>query len=164
MSDNITIPERTAMSHLLYQRLRDSTEEETVSYEELSQIAGEDVQKKRRDLLYTAMGMALRTNKFLFEAVKSQGIRRIKNDVITPVVMARTISRIQSTTRIGRKKLGCVNYQALTMARQAEHDSGLSAMAAMEMVTRQVVTQLPANVPMQNTLTMEGGLVRIKTG
>jgi hypothetical protein len=120
----------------IYKRLVKLAEGETITYQELSDIIGRDIQK-HRNCLYTAYKMALKENRMVFDTIRDEGIRRLKNDEIPNVIGTYSITRIRRTSRRGATKIVAADYNSLSNEMKVKHNAHLSVLGAFIQMTKQ---------------------------
>lgn len=124
------IPDLSLESQLLYKRLKELKINDFVSYQELSDIAGRDVQGRGRGNLHTAMRLCLRQDSIVLKAVIKEGVKRI--DDVSNIKGGNSLNRIKRIARRRRAELHCVDYKSLNRELQAQHNIELSQLGAAE--------------------------------
>ena len=104
-----SIPEISANSRLLYARISKANKGEIITYVELSNIIGIDVQKNGRGFLYTAINMALRENGLVFEAVHNIGMKCLTDEETAKITGGFTIKKIRRATLKGIRKITSID-------------------------------------------------------
>lgn len=101
------IRETSIDAKLLYQRLRKAEIGEFIPYSELSEIIGQDVQKKGRGFLTTARRMCEREDKKTFGVVINEGLKLLDNGEIIGTAEF-SVRHIKRTSRRSIKRLSCI--------------------------------------------------------
>lgn len=105
----------------------------TITYAELSQTIGRDVTAFRGPL-ETARLVVQREKRMVFDAVRSEGLRRLADDEIVDLSdKARDHARRHA--RKTAKKLVCVDYSSLSKQKQTKHNAALSMFGALAELT-----------------------------
>ena len=102
-----TIREASIETRLLYQRLAEMNIGDFVSYEELNNLVGVDVQKKGRGYLNTARLMCEREDDKTFGVVINEGLRCLNSQEIINTTEF-TIGHIKRTSRKSLKRVRCI--------------------------------------------------------
>ncbi len=131
-----TIKEISIDSQMIYQRLIKMEPGQSISYDELSEIIGRDIQVYGRYNLYTATRMALRDESMVFESIRNQGIRRLKNDEIPHIIGSSAIGKIRKISKVNSKKIIAVDYDALSNDSKVKHNMALSVLGAFLTMTK----------------------------
>ena len=131
------IQELSIDSRQLYDRLITATSKQSfISYKELSDIIGRNIQKEGRGNLDTARRMALRENQMLFDTVMNEGIK-LMDDIETVNTGENTLRRIGKAARSGARKIISVsNFDALPNDVKTKHNATLSVLGAFKSITR----------------------------
>lgn len=130
----LTPPECSRRARLLADRLRQCRVYDVVLYREMRDLTGLDIQKRRRDLLYTALRVLLAEERQVFAPVRGVGMK---------CLASRDIVSIGQETRagVGRKvqrtvdKLVCVRQAELEQAEQHLWYAQRGVLAAMQQLT-----------------------------
>jgi len=109
-----SIAEISIESHAIYKKLITLKENEVVTYETLSEVAGSDFREHCRGNYQTACRIALRENKMVFECVRNVGVKRLANEDIPAVIGGRSISKTRKLARTGSKKILSTDYAGLS--------------------------------------------------
>lgn len=148
-----TIAQKSIDAQIIERHLETAEVGQLVTYVELSQLVGRDVQKKDRHLLETAKRSLLRRG-MVFETVWSEGVKRVTdNENITN--RQRDFAHIRRAAGTSLKKLACVNQDALDNEAKIKFNAtashlgvirqltGRKAIEAVEKQTRESQQQLP---------------------
>jgi len=108
-----TIAEGSIDVKLLVDRLQKTTEGDTVTYDELSELIGRNIQVNRH-LLQSARKSLRRNEGILFDCIHSTGLRRMNNSDIVCKVTTQPFKRIRSTIRNAGKDMTCIDDQLLS--------------------------------------------------
>jgi hypothetical protein len=106
-----------------------------ISYKELSELVGRDVQDKHRYLLASARRRLERSERIVFDVLKGEGLVRIGDDDIA-MGSTRTVGRIHRAALRGRRRLAAGDYNAMSRRAQTVHNTNLSVLGVMEHFTR----------------------------
>lgn len=130
-----TLMETSVDARLLYGRLKEMTEGDVVSWQDLNDtIGGREVRGAAKGYLDTARRMALRDN-MVFDAIKGVGLKRMKNEEVAVTVGPATMGKIHRATRRGMKKLGTVRYDDLKRDEQNQYNTGISLMSTLHVLS-----------------------------
>lgn len=110
-------------TRMLLNKLRASGDE--VSYEELSKVAGVDVQKEGYSNLKTARTIMQREDGVVWDVKRGVGLVRLKHGEIVESG-SDTRSRIHKTAEKGLKRLECADYSQLTRPQQVQYNAEMS--------------------------------------
>lgn len=103
---NRTIGTTSVDAKLVYEHIKKLNPGDTVTYLQLSQIAGRNI-TKHRHILETARRMALREDGIVFDCISKVGIKRLSDSEIVAVETVRPLKRIRSAIRNGAKRINC---------------------------------------------------------
>jgi hypothetical protein len=109
---------------LIAERLASISPGESVSYTELTTLAGVDV-LRHRNVLSSARRSLQRDKQVVFEAQHGYGLRRLQNEEIAQTGIAR-VKAIGRSARRGIKTLSCAQYDNLSSAGKTTHTVGMS--------------------------------------
>jgi hypothetical protein len=123
-------PECSLEARVLADRLAACAEEELVSYAEMQRVTGLEVQRKRRDLLQTALRLVLREHQKVFAAVTGQGMKCLGSLGIM-AVGEQTRRRTHRLAVRTVQKLSCADPADLDDRTQYRHLAYLSVFGAM---------------------------------
>lgn len=115
------IPELSYESAILYGRLKTLKPDEFISYKELSDLIGRDVQKYRGPLT-TAIRKCLTQDHIVIGSVRCEGVKRLPDGAVVRA-QRKAITHIGTTARVAMRKLGAVEYASLTKPEQLEHNT-----------------------------------------
>jgi hypothetical protein len=105
------IGEKSIETSLLYQKLSTMNPGETVSYGELSEIAGRSVQESGRSALNSARRMCERDDGKVFGVIRNEALKCLDDNEIVGTA-ASTIEHIKRTSRRGVRRMGAVRNVA----------------------------------------------------
>lgn len=108
MNNLPSISETSTDSKLIYERLIISQPGDVITYQELNDLTGRNIQKHRY-LLATARKMAEREKLMQFDAVSKIGIKRLADDEIVTQQSVKPFRQIRSATRRSARALSCAN-------------------------------------------------------
>lgn len=135
-SKRMTIPEVGIETGLIYERIKESSVGEVVTYRELSELIDRDVQYEARSCLYTAQKRAMREDRMVFEVVRNVGIKRLDDSGIVGTG-AVSIKRMRRAAHTGIKKLSCIeNYDSLSDEEKTRHNTDMSILGAFKMIAK----------------------------
>lgn len=155
MSDK-SIPEASVDTRLLRDRLLKLNHDETVSYAELSEVIGRDVQTVARSNLASARRMAEREGVIL-DAVSRVGIKRLTSGAAADSTGPRIRERIRRAASRGARRIAVIPFAELTAEQriktsaEASHLGALRAFAA-DKQTRKIEQQIDKQQPQQLAL------------
>lgn len=161
---NKSIPEMSVETRLLLQRLEKAAVGETVSYAELTNLCGRDVQGPARGMLYSAMRATLSSG-VVFATVRKTGVKRLADNEIVGVGEA-AIPRIRRLARRSVRKLTAVqDFDAMPNEAKIRHNTMVSMLGAVAHVTgsktvKEVQLRVAAAqnaLPLRKTLAAFGG-------
>lgn len=130
------IKEINLESKLLFNRLKDANIGDVITYEELSEIIGVDVQGAGRNYLNTARYMCEREKDKTFGTVINYGIKCLNDsEVVETAVYA--VGHIKRTSKKYIKKLKCVNdFGKLSNDDKIRFNAYASTLGVMASITR----------------------------
>lgn len=149
-----SIQELSIDSRVLYDRLISVQEQGFVSYKELSEIVGRNVQKEAYGNLSTAKKMAMREDRMIFGSIMNEGLKRL-NDVETINTGEGVLGKIRRASKKGIRTVSCIaDYNSLPNESKIKHNATLSALGVLNAITRpNKMKQLEAKVEIaQKTL------------
>lgn len=128
--------ETSVETRLLYQRLRTVAVGESVTYRELSEIIGQDVQGAGRSALVSARRIALRDDLALFDPIRGSGLRRLSDHENLASASA-VFGKVRRAARRGVERLTAISdFAALSDADKAMHNAGVSALRVVELMSK----------------------------
>ena len=131
-----TIGQISIDAQLLYERLVKAEVEEFISYSELSQIIGRNVQTDARCMLNTARRKAHRENKIIFGVVFGKGLKRAKDEEIAMSGTA-SIRKISREARRRLKIITCVqDFDSLSDAAKLRHNTDAALLNCFQGMTQ----------------------------
>lgn len=164
MSDAVpvghSIPERRRETQLIVDRLRATAVGETVSYEQLAQLTGCDIEGDERHLLASARRILEHEDRIVFGAVLRVGVKRL-DDQGKVEIGAIGLDRARSAARLGARRLACVeHFDLLPQASQLRHNATMTLFRLFRHVTSRPRVALlearllreGATLPVQKTL------------
>ena len=123
-------------AQLLYERLKGAHEEELIPYSELSEIIRDDVQKKGRGKLYTAMNLARERNGLVFDTVKDIGVRCM-NDIAKIDSGRAALWKVRRASRRAIKKMVLVkDFDSLSPDEKGRHNTYFGLLGFISVVTK----------------------------
>jgi len=135
-----SIPELSLDSRLLHQRLQKCSQGDFVSYEELNELIGGDVQNKAYPNLVTAKKRAQRIDGLVFFPIRGSGLKCLDDDEIVAASQA-GIDHIRRHSKRNASKLTCVDYGNLSADEKITHNLNLSYFAAIQQVSKNKTLQ-----------------------
>jgi len=98
----------------LVDRLAEVKPGETISYQEMTSVVGRNVQREARSTLESARYIVLRDHRALFDVVRDEGLRRLRDSEV-PQVGAFGAQKIRREARRWRKRItfGVKDFGAL---------------------------------------------------
>ena len=124
-----SIVEISYESKLLYERLKTLEVNGFVSYADLSELIGRNVQQYRSHLT-TAIRKCLSADSIVIEAVRNEGVKRLADGDILKIPK-RVRDHIRKGCRRGIKKISTVNYDTLTREQQVSHNAEWSILGTL---------------------------------
>jgi len=136
MSDKKSIKEINIESRLLFNRLRDAQTGDVITYSELSEIIGIDVQNGGRGYLNTARKMCEREKDKAFGTIVNHGLKCLNDsEVVETAVYA--VGHIKRTSRKYIRKLRCVNnFDMLTNDDKIKFNTYASTLGVLSNMTK----------------------------
>lgn len=120
---------------LVYQRLQRCEREEVVTYKELTDLIGRNIQAYRTPLTSATRKM-LNYDNVDFQVVRGLGIKRV-NDTEIVNSSDSTFVRIRRTALKKSKQLACVEkFNDLTEELKAKHNASLSVLGAIRQFSK----------------------------
>lgn len=130
-----TLPSVSVSLETVLNRLIRAAVGEVVTYDELSACYGADIRQKGAGTLQRALRLALSEYNMVFEAVRSVGYKRLKDDEMIDAGKSH-IQRARRACRRGKAKLDCVaDFEKLTKEQQQEYNLRLSQIGIIDHVT-----------------------------
>jgi len=134
MNNQKTIPAISIESQRVIERLGQCAPGEFVSYEELSSIAGGDIQKEKRFALDTGRKRLERDRGLVFGTIKNEGVKRLEDEEIVQTSEL-GINRVRRQARRSARKLVCVDFDNLSNEAKIRHNARMSIFGALVIVT-----------------------------
>jgi hypothetical protein len=131
-----SIPEASAATLLLVQRLSEATPGQTITYAELSNIAGGDVRKDNRasKRLHSARKITLREHKRLFGAIPNEGLKCLDDSGKLGAARADVSGIARKAKRAEKKLMSVDNYGALSAEERRRYNATLAQVNLAQMV------------------------------
>lgn len=92
-------------SQTIFEKLKTLQVNETISYQELSELTGRDI-VRHRHILVSARNMALREN-IVFDVITNYGIKRLSDSDVVRIESVRPLYRVKSAMKNGIKRISC---------------------------------------------------------
>jgi len=128
--------ERAIETDLLYGTLREVKPNKSISYADLSELIGADVQKNNaRGYLYTARRLCETDHDIVFEVVRNVGLKRIVNDDVMGVAES-AFSSIRRKAGKTIKTIKTVNYKALSNEGKTKHNASITLMGTISLFSK----------------------------
>ena len=118
----------------IYDRLKASKIGDIVSYTELSEIIGKNVQYAGRSNLVSAIRM-LERDRIVFASVKDIGVKNL-NDIEKVQFGNSGIDRIRRLSRRSSRKILCSEYDLLDDAAKLKYNASLSVLGAVAVFSK----------------------------
>lgn len=133
---------------LLIERLRELDYSGRVSYRQLSELIGRNVQNDASGLLATAINYLEREEQMFFSKVRAEGVQRITESDRVKEAPLRARKRIRSSIRTMRRDLERVPAEKLNREEQRERNANLAlsdtlAWLAKEKEAKKVIEAAP---------------------
>ena len=108
-----------------------------ITYRELGDLIGRNVQKQARGNLYTAIHMMQREHTIVFGTVKGIGLKRL-NDEEVAHTGGGVLQHIKRATTRGIRKLICIeDFNSLPNEAKIKHNASLSILGVFREMTKQ---------------------------
>lgn len=133
--------EASIEARLMADRFAKAAIGETVSYDELTKIIGQNVRGQHiRARLHTALKRVLRDNGIVFAVVANEGYKRLADGELPKLgeVSIRKIGREANRTM---KKMGCADFSKMTNAELAAFNASASHLGLLAEVTKPRVSK-----------------------
>ena len=128
------IKERSLETQQLVGRLSNMKVDETLTYQEMSDLVHGDVQNGHRCYLASARRIVEKTGVFT-EAVWGIGIKRIPESEVGAIERDSTRKRLRRLAKRSAKRLGRVNYDALSEPDKRNHQIAAATVGAIAIIT-----------------------------
>lgn len=124
-------------TQLLYRHLVEHEATEVpITYEELSELIGRDVQREARHLLQSARRRALKRDRIVFGTVTGVGLRRLSDEEVAATGES-FLKRIRRTARRASETVTCVqDFEKLPADAKAKHNATLSLAGVLRHFTQ----------------------------
>ena len=130
----------------VYDRISKAENGETISYSELSQIIGRDIQQVARCNLNTARKMCHRDNDMLFDVIRNVGIKRMDDEAIAKSG-TKNLTKIKRISKKSIRELSTVqNFNTLPRDAKIAHNTALSIFGALHLFTKTNSIKKVANI------------------
>ncbi len=144
-----SLPEKSHLTLILADRLRQAQPGETVTHEELSRLIDRDTRHDAAHLLRSALHTVLCEDRAVFACVRTIGYKRLQNRDILKTGDA-TIKKTRRACRRGIAKILCAQYDDLDNADKIQHNTTLALLGAVAHLTeessrRKLETRVAAN-------------------
>lgn len=132
-----TPSEQTSIDvQMIYDRLHKANTGDTVSYADLTELIGRDVQDRARYILLRALDLLRRDHNYVFGTVRRVGVKRLADGEIVGSA-ASDVASIRRKARKAASKLTCVaDYDALTPDERIRHNATVSLFGAIATMTK----------------------------
>lgn len=154
------IPSISADTRIIYKRLASAQVGDTISYAELSELVGRDVQTSGRNTLNSARRMAMREDRYVFGVKIGVGLVRLDDSSIVDSGASGAV-RARRAIRRGARVLSCVSdFNAMPNEKKIQHNAMLSLYGALHEAMRPAgiakietaVAKISGELPMRKTL------------
>ncbi len=133
---NKQIPVLSIDAKTLYEKLCSVAVGERVTYEQLTQCIGRNVQDKAYGALTTARRMAQRENRIVFGVVRGQGLIRLNDSDIVDAG-SNGLAKTRRVVKKHAKILSCVqDFNQLSNEEKLRHNAALSLYGAIAQATK----------------------------
>ncbi len=123
-------------SLLLVEKLRAVEVGAQITYSELSQAVGRNVQTEARGCLNTARAILQREDSTLFAPIRGIGLKRLTDGEIAQVG-GQTLRHVNNSAKRGIRKLACVrDFNALTNEEKIRHNAAMSVLGVFYEVSK----------------------------
>lgn len=134
--DKKVVGEASIDTRFLYQRLAQMSVGETITYKELNDIIGSDVQGQARSALTSARKICERENNKTFGVIYNEGLKCLADEEIVNTSVA-AVEHIRRTSRRTIRRLGCVqNFNALENDDKVRFNTYTSILGVMATMTK----------------------------
>jgi|GEM_PF-2060136 len=131
-----TIMELNTDTEQLIKQLRQIEVGQIISYKELSEIIGRDVQRSASGSLYSARRILQRDEEIVFNTIRNIGLERL-NDVGVVGTISSSTKRIHRESERGLKRGACVqHYDRLPNDKKVEYNANMSNLGMLRLVTK----------------------------
>ncbi|GAN90997.1 hypothetical protein Gbfr_022_041 [Gluconobacter frateurii M-2] len=137
--------DRSMVSELLVEALREAEVGEIVTYADLKNLTNYDVQSAHRHLLDRARRVLLRESGYVFSTVINIGLKRASAPELTHIGVSH-MKKAGRSARRGGKVMDTVDRKQLTADQALEHDATRGVLAAIATVS-QTKKSPPAREP-----------------
>lgn len=121
------IPEISADTILIYEKLTKTAIGETITYQDLAQVIR---RTPNAGMIRTARKKAQSEDRIVFGTIRGVGIRRLAgNEVVTN--SAATFSHIQRTAKREKARLSSVEFESLSKELKIKHSASAAALAVI---------------------------------
>lgn len=164
------IAELSLETQVIVERLGKAAVGDLVTYQELRDLTGLDVQHDGRGVMESARRICQRDSRMVFGAVMNEGLKRLDDQGIVGTGGV-TLKRIGRAARRGVRTLGCVkDFDALPESARVEHNMSVSVLGALGQMTKRnkleqvrlAVSNAQTKLPLARTLEMFVGKAKAK--
>ena len=119
-------------SQLIERRLMDVEVGGLISYDELSGLAGRDVQEDARSLMESARRRAFNTDGRYFGVIRGEGLKRLSDEEIVDTSDVSHVKIRNASRRMVRTLTnGVRDFDAMSREKQVKHNASISAFGAI---------------------------------
>jgi len=129
-----SIPERSVETQIIVDLIAGMEVGHTISYEELAKAINE--KEVKAGTLHSARNIAERDNKAFTACVRGVGIKRINDEQVVEHEHTDRRRRISRQARVSAKRIGRVDYDALTDHGKVKHQTAATTAAMVTMTLR----------------------------
>ena len=136
MEESKAVKEASPDTRLLYQRLSKMNVGDFISYADLTEEIGRNVQKEARHYLDSARLICQREHDKTFGVIINEGLKCLTDSEIVETAVS-TIGHIRRASRKSIKRLRCIrNFAALSNEDKIRHNANVSAIALIAHMTK----------------------------
>jgi len=134
------VPEEAAIdTRLLYEALKKLNVGDFISYHQLSEIIGRDIQSSARGCLVSARRIVQREDRMVFGVIRNEGLKRL-NDAGIVTTGNLSINKIHRESRKAIKRIVCIdNYNDLPNEYKIKHNMFLSIFGVFNYATKPAI-------------------------
>jgi len=127
-----TIGTTSLDARTIFEKLKTLQINETISYQELSNLTGRDI-IKHRHILSSARNMALRES-IVFDVIHNYGIKRLSDSDVVKIESVRPLSKARSAFKNGVKRISCARN--ISNEEQIRVNASLSLFGTLALFTK----------------------------
>lgn len=132
----IVINEISIYSQQLIDLLGQKEINEVVSYEEMSNLIGVDIQSaKGRGYLSTARKRLLKDEKMVFGTIRKEGVKRLDDETVVKTAGRNYLTSMRKRGRVAYQKNTSVDYHALSDTGKIDHQCTMTILGLMNHIT-----------------------------